>query len=151
MLAVRGGISLHREKKPRYKPKKLDDLHLGYILSDATLRDQAHLSLRQRTVMFHRMFPETSISSSTLARIYKSSRVTFKYIKRGKHPIDFTSAPYKGMLHTLQDEVTSVVQAGVKLIFLDECMFTFNTFASKTWFSRGQTLDVPERAYSLKA
>jgi len=37
------------------------------------------------------------------------------------------------------------------VIFLDECVFTFNTFASRTWYLNKQTLVVPEKAYSHKA
>jgi hypothetical protein len=51
--------------------KKLDQHHLDYLCSQKTLREWAHLSLKQRAVMFHRTFPEIKISATLLQTTYK--------------------------------------------------------------------------------
>ena len=50
----------------RRQRKKLELHHLDYLCSQRTLRESAHLSLKQRAVMFHRTFPEIKISASLL-------------------------------------------------------------------------------------
>ena len=45
--------------------------HIEYLCSPQTLTAWAHLSLKQRAVMFHRQFPELKISATLLGRTYK--------------------------------------------------------------------------------
>ena len=49
------------------------------------------------------------------------------------------------MLSTLE----SVVQSGLKIIFVDEAVFTFNTFQGKTWAHSGSNISVPEKSLSM--
>ena len=71
-------------------------------------------------------------------------------IKRGKRFIDFSLPLYQTKLFELQAQLKQINSSETKLIFLDEAVFTFNTFASRAWFAKGQTLQVPEKAYSIK-
>ena len=50
----------------RRKRMKLETHHVDYLCNQTTLNQWAHLSLIQRTVMFHRTFPEIKISASLL-------------------------------------------------------------------------------------
>ena len=50
----------------RRKRMKLEIHHVDYLCNQKTLNEWAHLSLIQRTVMFHRTFPEIKISASLL-------------------------------------------------------------------------------------
>ena len=50
----------------RSKRLKLQTHHVDYLCNQTTLNQWAHLSLMQRTVMFHRTFPEIKISASLL-------------------------------------------------------------------------------------
>ena len=50
----------------RRKRMKLEIHHVDYLCNQTTLNQWAHLSLIQRTVMFHRTFPEIKISASLL-------------------------------------------------------------------------------------
>jgi hypothetical protein len=45
---------------------KLEIHHVDYLCNQKTLNEWAHLSLIQRTIMFHRTFPEIKISASLL-------------------------------------------------------------------------------------
>ena len=50
----------------RRKRLKLKTHHVDYLCNQTTLNQWAHFSLIQRTVMFHRTFPEIKISASLL-------------------------------------------------------------------------------------
>ena len=40
--------------------------HIGYLLSEQTLQEWAAKTLKERCILFHRRFPEVSISKSYL-------------------------------------------------------------------------------------
>ena len=61
----------------------------------------AHLSLKQRVVMFHRRYPDLKISASTLERVYFKGGVKYKAINRIKKIIDFTNEHYRGLFDTM--------------------------------------------------
>ena len=65
---IKRGIVSKMKKLPiqRRKRSKLNQQHIDYLCNQRTLREWAHLSLKQRTVMFHRAFPEIKISASLL-------------------------------------------------------------------------------------
>ena len=64
------------------------------MLEEQTLQSWAHLSLKQRAIMFHRRFPEVKISASTLARFYQANGIRYKYIQREKQIIDYSVQHY---------------------------------------------------------
>ena len=84
--AKRSMLSIQRRKR-----KKLDQHHVDHLCSPKTLREWAHLSLKQRVVMFHRTFPEIKISATLLQTTYKQCGVKFKFIHRGKKVIDYSN------------------------------------------------------------
>ena len=65
---IKRGIVSKMKKLPiqRRKRSKLDQQHIDYLCNQRTLREWAHLSLKQRAVMFHRAFPEIKISAALL-------------------------------------------------------------------------------------
>ena len=65
---IKLGIELKLKDLPIQRPKrlKLQTHHVDYLCNQTTLNQWAHLSLIQRTVMFHRTFPEIKISASLL-------------------------------------------------------------------------------------
>ena len=60
---------LNRETQFRQR-LKFDPHHIDFLISKQTLISQAHLSLKQRAKMFHRQFPDKTISATTIGRIY---------------------------------------------------------------------------------
>ena len=65
---IKRGIESKLKDLPiqRRKRLKLKTHHVDYLCNQTTLNQWAHLSLIQRTVMFHRTFPEIKISASLL-------------------------------------------------------------------------------------
>ena len=72
----------------RRQQKKLEHHHLDYLCSQETLREWAHLSLKQRAVMFHRSFPELKISATLIQTTYMMCGIKFKFIHRCKKVIN---------------------------------------------------------------
>ena len=130
---VRIGVTHLRKKTPiiQLRKSKLTETHLRFLLESDTLKAWAHLSLKQRVVMFHRQFPELSISSSLLQRTYKKHGIKFKYIKRGKKSLDYASLETRAMFDKMYQLVKLVQLYEWKLVFVDEAVFSFNTFLRK--------------------
>jgi len=106
------------------------------LCSEDTLRDWAHLSLKQRAVMFHRTFPEIKISASLLQRTYKKYGIKFKFIHRGKKVIDYTNQYYYNLFRDMYDALKTTRLRDRKLVWVDEAVFTFNTFNTRAWSSK---------------
>ena len=51
--------------------------------------------------MFHRTFPDTKISATTLERIYIEGKVKYKYINRIKKEIDFHNEYYRELFDNM--------------------------------------------------
>ncbi len=75
--------------------RKLQSQHINFLISDETLRNQAHLTLHQRCVMLHRRFPEIKLSASSLQKLYKRHKIKFKLINKVKPHINFLNDPFK--------------------------------------------------------
>ena len=72
--------------------------HIGYLLSEQTLQEWAARTLKERCVLFHRRFPEVSISKSSLQKIYKENKVKRKVITYTKKKKGLGSEKYEASL-----------------------------------------------------
>ena len=124
-------LPIHRRQR-----KKLEQHHLDNLCSQRTLREWAHLSLKQRAVMFHRTFPEIKISATLLQKTYKMCGIKFKFIHRGKKVIDYTNQYYYDLFREIYDADKVTRLRDVKLVWVDEAMFTFNTFSTRAWSAK---------------
>ena len=72
--------------------------HIGYLLSEQILQERAARILKERCVLFHRRFPEVSISKSYLQKIYKENKVKRKVITYTKKKKGLGSEKYEASL-----------------------------------------------------
>ena len=100
--------------------------------------------------MFHRQFPEIKISPSSLQRFYKKNKITFKFIQKIKKHINFHNQEYRSMFDRMVAEIEQVKAQGIPLVFLDEAVFTFNTFKTKAWSSAYSNIVVRDYAIRIK-
>ena len=100
--------------------------------------------------MFHRQFPEVKISATLLRRLYRGNGIAFKIIKRVKKVIDFSHEVYRNLFIEMRDTVQYVMRNEIPLLFLDEAIFSFNTFASRAWAGRHTNISIPEDAIKIK-
>ena len=59
---------------------KFNNDHKDFICNQETLERQCGKTLQERAKLFHRAFPDTSISSTTLATLYRKRRIKKKRI-----------------------------------------------------------------------
>lgn len=101
-------------------------------------------------MIFHRQFPEIKISASLLQRTYKKSGVRFKYINKVKKVIDFRVTHYHDYFVKMYRQLELVKLYEMKLVLLDESIFSFNTFNAKAWSLPYNGITVPEDSLRVK-
>ena len=60
-------------------------------------------------------------------------KIKYKQVKRGKRRINYLIDPYRTQLADLNKEISYLNQRGVRVLYLDEAMFTFNTLSTRSW------------------
>lgn len=99
--------------------------------------------------MFHRTFPEIKISATLLQRTYKKYGVRYKFIKRGKKIVDYSNQHYLNLFRDMHASVRAAVLGDKKLIWVDEAVFTFNTFSTRAWSSKHSRIEVQDSTTSI--
>ena len=94
--------------------------------------------------MFHRQYPELKISATLLGRTYKQHGVKFKFIHRGKKVIDYGDPHYLHLFTEMFQAVKSCRLTDKKLVWVDEAVFTFNTFSTRAWSARNDSIRVQD-------
>ena len=100
--------------------------------------------------MFHRTFPEIKISATLLQTTYKRCGIKFKFIHRGKKVIDYTNQYYYDLFREMYDAVKVTQLRDVKLVWVDEAMFTFNTFSKRAWSAKHKSIEVNDADIRIK-
>ena len=67
---------------------------------------------------------------------YKRHGIKFKFIKRGKKIIDYSDPHYLNLFTDMHRAVKATRHHDMKLFWVDEAMFTFNTFRKKAWAAK---------------
>ena len=111
--------------------------HIGYLLSEQTLQEWAAKTLKERCVLFHRRFPEVSISRSYLHKIYQQNKVKRKAIVYTKRKKGLAAEKYEASLLMMRSEVMEALESNKKIIFVDEAMFTYSTNAMLAYAPNG--------------
>jgi hypothetical protein len=125
--------------------------HIGYLLSEQTLQEWAARTLKERCVLFHRRFPEVSISKSYLQKIYKDNKVKRKAITYTKKKKGLGSEKYEASLLMMRSEVMEALASKKKIVFIDEAMFTYSTNAMLAYAPNRQNICVDEKLSSAPA
>ena len=100
--------------------------------------------------MFHRNFPELTVSASTIERVYKAHKVGYKFIRSVKKHFDYREPAFFNLLTDCNDNVIKARAKGLEILCLDEAVFTFNTFKKKAWSAKFQNLRVSEESRRMK-
>ena len=91
------------------------------------------------------------MSATTLGRVYSKGKVKFKFIIRIKKEIDNNVPYYRGLFDIMLAELKKVKEKKMKLIFIDEAVFSFNTFSTKAWSSAYTSISVRDANIRIKA
>jgi len=99
--------------------------------------------------MFHRSYPEIKISPSTLRKVYIAHRIRYKQIKRVKPVMDLLHGRSRSLALSMLQALDEARSSKLKIIFVDEAVFTFNTFQGRAWAHSGLNVQVPEKSLSM--
>ena len=100
--------------------------------------------------MFHRQFGELKASASLIRKTYLKQGIRFKTINRVKKEIDFNVEYYRDLFMTMFKLVSLAKAWEMKIVYLDEAVFSFNTFKPKAWSSAYTTINVTESKMKIK-
>lgn len=100
--------------------------------------------------MFHRVFPELKISASLLQRTYKRHGIKFKFILRGKKIIDYANPHYLNLFREMHDAVKTTRRRDIKLFWVDEAIFTFNTLSTRAWSAKHHRIQIQDADTKMK-
>ena len=108
----------------------ISDTELAYLIDDETLREWAPLSLPERSVRFHRHFPDRIIRPWTLSKIMRKAGIKKKVVQIHKAPQRKTERleEFDRKLIKLAAEVSDVMLSGGHLVFADESIFNSRDF-----------------------
>ena len=100
--------------------------------------------------MLHRRFPEIKLSASSLHRLFKRHKIKFKLINKVKRHINFLDEPFKSLVIGLQRTTDELLKRGYEVLYLDEAIFSFNTFNGRVWSHANTNFEVFEEQTAIK-
>ena len=69
---------------PEKQVRVLEQVHIDYLLSQRTLEMYSGLTMKQRTIRFHRVYTNKRIAVTTLRRLYLKNGIKRKKIRQEK-------------------------------------------------------------------
>ena len=94
--------------------------------------------------MFHRTFPELKISATLLQCTYREHGIRYKFILRGNKVIDYGIQYYYSLFRNMHDSIKATRLHDRKLVWVNEAVFTFNTFSTLAWASKYSSIEVSD-------
>ncbi len=100
--------------------------------------------------MFHRQFPEIHVSSTLILKLYRKFKINFKSIRCTKPLIQIQGGYYGNCFQKMVASLDEARAKGLKVFYLDETIFSFSTFPTRTWYSKHNNVCIPEKTYRFK-
>jgi hypothetical protein len=117
------------------KPTTLNEHHVGWLVSDETLKAQIGMSLDLRVASFMNRFPGKKISATTLWHLYFKHRVRRKKIRVTKLANTRLRRRIEKQSQHMAEQLEEMRSRGFRLIFVDETMVTKSTMPTHEWSS----------------
>ena len=124
---------------------KLDQEHFEFLMSPDTLKQWAGMTMKMRTTLFHRQFPNKRIAVTSLRRLYLRHKVKRKKVRQEKYLPPGTQQRFQFQQRELIEKLDLINKENRKLIFLDETNFTKLSFQGKDWSCCRQNQHVDQR------
>ena len=124
--------------------RKLFKEHTDFLLSPQTLIQWAGFTMKERVVLFHRMFPNKRISATSLHRLYKANGVTMKSVKINKSTPPPNLHNYEEQRIRTLGKLERATEQHLPVVYLDELIFSKRTIQSKALSLRNQHIKVDQ-------
>ena len=136
------------DMKSKTKKNKLSRVHINHITCKETLDNQVGMTLSERAVDFSRSFPDKTVSSSTLERIYKKNKIKKKKVKVTKIPNRKERKKIKRSIAEAKKELEHYRSRNFRIIYLDETMITKSTIATHEWSKKNSNYKIDMKDYA---
>ena len=80
---------------PEKRVRMLDQLHIDYLLNQRTLEQWSGLTMKERTIRFHRLFTDKRIAVTSLRRLYHNHGIKRKKVRQEKPMAGTLRADFK--------------------------------------------------------
>ena len=124
---------------------KLGPEHIWFLTSLHTLEQWSGKTMKERTVLFHRQFPDKRIAVTSLRRLYLKHKVRRKRVRHVKVMPHGLQQQYMAKCNELLAELEWVENEGRTIVFLDEINFTKLSLSRTEWSARNSNLSVDQR------
>ena len=120
----------------------LEKVHVDYLTDQETLTRWAGYTVKERTILFHRRFPDKVIAVTSLRRLYLKNGIKLKKVRQEKVMTLSAWNSFAANKLKLIQELEDVKTEGRKLIYLDEICFTKRSFLGKSWSGKHANIHV---------
>jgi len=124
--------------------RRLDQEHVNFLTDFRTLELWAGLTMKQRTVLFHRQFPDKRIAVTSLRRLYLRHKIRRKKVRLEKTMTQRVRRNFAQNCQRLLAELEQAKCDGRLLVFADEILFTKRAIRLREWSARNSNLAVDQ-------
>jgi hypothetical protein len=131
--------------RPDRAAYKLSQEHIEFLTSYSTLEKWAGWTLKWRTKLFHRIFPDKRIAVTTLRRLYLKHGIKRKKVRQEKYMPLSTRQRFTSDCQDLLSKLDLMKRENKKIVYLDEINFTKRSLSLREWSNRGSNLSVDQK------
>ena len=142
---------MRAEIKGRDRRKKLYPAVIDYITSTKTLEIWAGLTLAQRTVRLHQEFPDCRITASYLGKLYAKHKIKQKPVQIVKVSNPKTLRRIAAQTQEAKIQIHKWLQERAQIFWLDEAMFTCQTYRGREWSTRYTNITVAAAQFNIQS
>ena len=149
-LAPPVGVISKKPIKPCEASYIIEQSHIKFLTSESTLLAWVTKSIKDRCVLFHRSYPDKFIKPWKLRAVYRANLIKKKAILTTKMPLKAADGRYEPLKEEMRRRMKSAIKRKLKIIYLDETMFTKHTNLSHAWSKRTKNIHVPGEAMGIR-
>jgi len=120
--------------------RKLGPEHVQFLTSLHTLEQWSGMTMKQRTILFHRSFTDKRIAITTLRRLYLRHGIRCKKVRLEKSMTQRVRRNFVQNCMNLLAEMEQVKREGRILVFADETLFTKRAIKLREWSAKNTNL-----------
>ena len=105
----------------------------------------------QRAVMLHRLHPQTRITGRYLGLIYKNNWIKRKAINLRKINTKQKQGEINRCIEEAKEALEVEIQLGTQIYYLDECMFTTQTYYRREFAPKRMNVELPTSQFNIQS
>ena len=122
--------------------RKLDQEHIDFLINPKTLERWAGLTMKQRTVYFHRQYTDKRIAVTSLRRLYLKHGLRCKKVRQEKVMPEKTRQTFTINSRSLIEDIERAKQEKRQIVYIDEILFSKRSIKLREWAAKNSNLSV---------